>query len=94
MKRETKARLVWVAAFAAIGYFIPVLFQIPYLKWHVFPPVARVLIPIVFLTMRVPVDPDWSMIAFLIAPANALLYGLIGLVISQVVASRKPPEGI
>jgi hypothetical protein len=54
---------------------------------------ARVIIPILNYTAQVPVDPDWPMVSLFMSPVNAVLYGLIGLAISQSILSRaKPPD--
>jgi len=92
MRREGKFRIVFVVVFALVGYLLPVLAHTPYLKWHAPPALTRALIPIIFLTMQVPVDPDWSEVLFFIGPINAVLYALIGLLICQPVINRLRPE--
>jgi hypothetical protein len=78
-----------VASAAAIGYGLAA-----WAYWAAgFPPHApfwllRTLVPVVNLRLFVPVDPDLSEALGLWAPANALLYGLIGLVASKKIVDR------
>jgi hypothetical protein len=88
MTREGKFRTTRVLGFALLGYLLPVLLHTPYLMWHFPPGLGRALIPIIFLTMQLPVDPDWPAVLFFLCPINALLYGLIGLAISEILINR------
>jgi hypothetical protein len=92
MTREGRFRIVFMMVFAVVGYLLPVLAHTPYLMWHAPPVLTRVLIPIIFLTMQAPVDPDWSEILFFMGPINALLYALVGLFVCQPIINRFRPE--
>jgi hypothetical protein len=46
--------------------------------------VLRILVPILNITAQYPVDPDWPAILLFFAPINAVLYGVMGLVIGEV----------
>ena len=80
------------AAFAGIGYGLAA-----WGYWAAgFPPHApewliRTLVPVVNFRMMVPVDPDLSEALGLWGPVNALLYGLIGRCVSQLIVNRMEP---
>jgi hypothetical protein len=90
MTREGKFRLKWVVCVGVIGYLIPVITgfvprapAIP-LSFNV----LRVLVPILNITAQYPVDPGWSEVLFFFGPINAVLYGMIGLIVSQFLINR------
>jgi hypothetical protein len=91
MLRESSIRWTWVGALAAIGYALPVAVCFAPGATHIPFGLARVIVPILNYTAQVPVDPDWPMVTLFMAPVNAIVYGLIGLAISQALLSRAKP---
>jgi len=89
MSRELLIRCAWVITSAVIGYSLAaVTFALPLetavpIIW-----IVRILVPMINVTMLAPVDPDWSVALFLWGPVNAVLYGLIGLILGQKYIER------
>jgi hypothetical protein len=94
MTREGKFRLKWVVGVGIIGYLIPVITgfvpHAPSIPASF--SVLRILVPILNITAQYPVDPDWPEVLFFFGPINAALYGLIGLIVSQLIINRWSSE--
>jgi len=81
--------------FAAIGYALAVVFassflQAPLIRSGLPSWVSVLVIPIVAYTSRFPIDPDAGMIYILFGGRNAILYGIVGLLIGT--ARSKPVD--
>jgi hypothetical protein len=88
MRKDTSIRWIWTGGLAALGYVLPVVVCFAPGATHIPFSLARVLIPIVNYTAQGPVDPDWPMVTLFMGPVNAVVYGIVGLLISQLVLSR------
>jgi hypothetical protein len=91
MRKETSVRLTWVGLFALLGYVLAVAARIAPVSWGIPTILIRVLIPVTNYTMQFPIDPDWPFVALFMGPTNAVLYGLVGLLIGQAILSRAKP---
>ena len=76
------AVLGYVIAAIAFAYWVPAGSHFPW--W-----IVRVLVPMANLNAPT-VDPDWGVALLLWGPVNVVLYGLIGLIISQKLIDRIP----
>jgi hypothetical protein len=94
MTREGKFRLKWVVGVGVIGYLIPAITgfvpHAPSIPASF--SVLRILVPVLNITAQYPVDPDWPSVLFFFGPINAVLYGVIGLLVSQFLISRWSAE--
>lgn len=68
---------------AAIGYLVAMGIYLAPAKWHLSDTLVIALCPPVLLTITV--DPSFTSVAILLAPLNALLYGLVGILIGLAV---------
>jgi hypothetical protein len=86
---EKSIRWIWVLNCAALGYAFAVgAFAVRTITY--FPEwVVETLVPMVNFTSLVPVDPDLGVALCLWGPVNAVLYGLIGLFVSQKQIDRR-----
>jgi hypothetical protein len=67
------------SSFAAAGYFVAVALQLTPPSWRLSPSLVYSVCPPAFATITV--DPSWMAVLVVIGPANALIYGILGLVI-------------
>jgi hypothetical protein len=75
-------------AFAAVGYLLPV--GLYFSKWHPSPALVFTICPPAVLAITV--DLSFTSVAAILAPLNAVLYGVIGLLIGlgvEGIANRK-----
>jgi hypothetical protein len=73
---------------AAVGYGFAVAAFPLHLNSHIPFGILRTLVPMINVSMLAPVDPDWSVALGLWGPANAVLCGIIGLVVSEELMNR------
>lgn len=71
-------------AFAVFGYLIAIGLYFTPLSWHFRPDFVLAICPPAFLTTISMTDPSFTTIAVIMAPLNALLYGMVGLLIGLV----------
>ncbi len=75
-------------AFAAVGYLLPVCLY--FSKWHPSPALVFTICPPAVLAITV--DLSFTSVAAILAPLNAVVYGVVGLLVGlgiQGVAKRK-----
>jgi hypothetical protein len=78
--------------FGLLGYLIAISLYFAAATWRLSLPVMLAICPPSFLVMISMTDPDFGAIALLIAPLNAVLYGLTGLLFGLVAEGLKKPE--
>lgn len=88
-----KLALKIVFGFAVAGYLVAIGLYFAPTTWHPSPALVLVICPASFLTMISMTDPSFGGMAIVIAPLNAVLYGVVGLLVALVVlegiANRK-----
>jgi hypothetical protein len=77
MNRPLKVGLI----FAALGYLVAIGLYLAPLGWHLRPNFVLGICPPAFFTMVSMTDPSLTTMALILAPLNALLYGIVGLLI-------------
>ena len=94
MTQEAKFRLKWLLGVGLAGYLIPVVSgfvprapAIP-VSFNI----LRILVPVLNITAEYPIDPDWSAVLLFFGPINAFLYGVIGLLVGQLLINRWSAE--
>jgi hypothetical protein len=78
-----KSLIAFTASFAAVGYLVAVGLYVAPTRWHFSADLVYGICPPSFLTIMV--DPSLPIIAFLPAPLNAVLYGIVGLMVSGLI---------
>jgi len=81
--------------FAVLGYLIAVGLYFAPASWHFRSSTVLTICPPIFLTMVSMTDPSLTTVVVILAPLNALLYGIAGFLIGLVVkgvtlVSRNP----
>jgi hypothetical protein len=69
-----------VKIFTVVGYLVAIglyLAPVRWFRWHPSPSLVFAVCPPAFLTITV--DPSFTSVAIILAPLNALVYGLVGL---------------
>jgi hypothetical protein len=67
--------------FAVLGYLIALGLYFAPLNWHLRSTFVLAICPPSFLTMISMTDPSFTTIAIMLAPLNAVLYGIVGALI-------------
>jgi hypothetical protein len=67
--------------FAIVGYLVAIALYFVGSKWHPSIPEVLAICPASALTMISMTDPSFGAIAAIVAPLNAILYGIAGLLI-------------
>jgi len=83
MLREKAIRWTLVIVMAILGFGLAIAAFASNLGYHVPIWIWRGIVPTMNVSMLAPVDPDWSVALYFWGMPNAVLYGLIGLVVSQ-----------
>lgn len=65
--------------FAFVGYFVAVGLMLAPANWHLTSSLVYSICPPAIVTITV--DPSWMAMLIVIGPANALIYGILGLAI-------------
>lgn len=91
-----KLPLKIAVAFAIAGYLVAVGLYFVGGAWHLSPIHVLAICPASLLTMMSMTDPSFGAIAAIVAPLNALLYGVVGLLVGLGIggiAKRKSDSG-
>jgi len=76
----------WITlGFAVVGYLVAVALYFAPARWHFSPTELAAIYPSSILAIMSMTDPSFGAIAFLLAPMNAVWYGIIGLIIGSAV---------
>jgi hypothetical protein len=78
--KSTTTKLV--LGFGAIGYLVAVGLYFAPTRWHFPTMLVIVACPSALLSMASMTDPSFGAVALIIAPANAVIYGLFGFLVS------------
>jgi hypothetical protein len=70
-------------AFAIVGYLVACGLYFSPARWHPSPSLVFTLCPPAFLTITV--DPSFTSVAVILGPLNAVIYGVVGLLIGLAV---------
>jgi membrane protein required for beta-lactamase induction len=81
----TKLVLKIALGFALAGYFVAMGLYFAPSAWHPSPALVLSICPASFLPMLSMTDPSFGGMALVIAPLNAVLYAIVGLVIGLIV---------
>ncbi len=87
-----KLTLKIAVAFAIAGYLVTVGLYFVGGAWHPSPAHVLAICPASLLTMISMTDPSFGAIAAIVAPLNALVYGVVGLLVGlgvEGIAKRK-----
>ena len=80
-----RVRLKIALGFAVAGYLVTIGLYFAPPAWHLPPTLIAAICPPELLVMISMTDPSFGAIAFLIAPINAVLYGVLGLVVGLAI---------
>lgn len=82
--------------FAIVGYLVTIALYFVGSKWHPSIPEVLAICPASALTMISMTDPSFGAIAAIVAPLNAVVYGVVGLLVGlgiEGIAKRKSDGG-
>ena len=83
-----KLTLKMALGFAVLGYVVAIGLYVAPATWHFAPVLMLAICPASFLTMLSMTDPSLGGMALIIAPLNAVLYGVAGLLIGLAIEGR------
>jgi hypothetical protein len=82
--------------FAVVGYLIALGLYFAPVNWHLRSTFVLAICPPAFLTTISMTDPSLATVAIMLAPLNAVLYGIVGIFVGLVarrVGNRKAAPG-